>query len=335
MKSGNDHEGEPREPLTDEGLPVELDLVASERSSSPVLVDPGELNHRGMEPMFSVSPRAIAVVSLIFGVSCLIALVVVTATRSADVLSTVALVLATVAFGVQLLISSAQNQSTTQQGLRSEQLNTQTRALLAEMQTTSRGTEAMVREQFGQLLRAFMDAANSAAGKHFDEAEFERRLLTNIRREAAIAQPAAESTPTTLRAATTTERIRRSNSPGGLRQSSWTSGPFPTEEEAQPVLADLLALSSAARDRLRSFGEDDASEGGGASYVGYRAIPNSASAAEHSELEKRGLIHLVQLPPTENSNGLTYQLTDKGRLGAKVVGATGDVPEWARPLLSV
>lgn len=186
------------------------------------------------EPKIIISPRLIAVVSFIFGVGCLASLAIVAAVRDADVLATTALALAIVAFGVQLLVSAAESQSSTQQSLRSEQLNTQTRALLAEMQTTARGTERMVREQFGQLLRAFMDAAKqTGGGKDFDPEAFEERLMANIRRDAVISGGAPESPAERSRAAEMLRRRRQQDAEAQEARKK-AAGPFPIGSGGRP-----------------------------------------------------------------------------------------------------
>lgn len=68
-----------------------------------------------VESKFIVSPRAIAVVSVIAALACLTTLVIVGSVRDADALATTALALAVIAFGAQLLTSFTQHALTTQQ----------------------------------------------------------------------------------------------------------------------------------------------------------------------------------------------------------------------------
>jgi hypothetical protein len=300
--------------------------IDPERPPDPIPAPP-------MEAKIVVSPRAAATASFIFGFSCLAALSIITAVKDVDVLSTIALSLAIIAFGVQLLVTTAQNQNTAQQSVRSEQLNTQTRTLLAEMQTTARGTETMVREQFGQLLRAFLDAANSAGGgKSFDEAEFEQRLLTNIRREQALRQ-SASSPPLASATTVSPRRIRREAPPPAV---AYQSGPFPTEEEARPVIEPLLRLSPNARERLKQYALDAQTGGGGSTYVGYPVnSTNPVNIPLNSELAQEGFVNMVRVGGDDGpDDGLVYQLTDLGKLATRVVGGTGEVPEWAAPILA-
>jgi hypothetical protein len=295
------------------------------------------------EPKITLSPRAVAVVSLVVGVACLAALSIVASLKHADALATIALAIAIVSLGIQLLVTAAQNKSTTEQSVRSEQLNTQTRALLAEMQTTARNTETMVRGQFGQLLHAFMDAAKAAeGGKQFNEAAFEQRLLENMRRESALAQTQS-STPRSLqatsagalRSARTLQDARdRARARQQERADQYDAGPFPPEDEGRLVLDDLLQLSPAARTRLKLFAADKADNGGGSEYVGFPpGGPLSELQPLNEELEKPGFLHLVRFPGEgAPGDGLLYQLTEKGDVGARVLGASGDIPTWAAPL---
>jgi hypothetical protein len=328
-EDGSKQEGNQVEP---EALDAEGEVQGIKPTSSvdvPPVTSPSATND--LERKWLVSPRLVAIAAVIFGMACLTSLAVVAAVGDDPALATIALALAVLAFGVQLLVYVAEAQSTTQQMLRSEQLNTQTSSLLTEMQTSARSTEAMVRDQFSQLLRAFLDAAQNAGGggKDFDPDAFERRLMANIRQEAALRGEPRPSQP-----AGGPSRPTRSRSRLADISRVYDAGPFPDEAEARPVLNDLLALSGPARERLRLFGRDKQNiQAGSQAYEGY--APNPAD----DQLKERGLVKLVRLAPEEYAgsptapqNGIVHQLTEKGERAARVLGSSGPVPPWAEAL---
>src|SRR5205085_2470341 len=110
------------------------------------------------------------------------------------------------------------------------------------------------------LLRAFLDAAKIAGGgKDFDPEAFEQRLLENIRREAVIARPdSPAATSTRERARQAALRRARERAQTTLSRPTEDDLPFPSEEEARPVLDDLRTLSTGARARLRDYVRDKA-----------------------------------------------------------------------------
>jgi hypothetical protein len=344
MSSDKPTTGPPGVDLDPQAEPEDAYLDHEERSDAGVgapweyggATDHGDLQRDppavATEPMIVISPRLVGLVAFVFGLACLAALAFVAAVRDADALATVALALAIVAFAVQLLASASQNQSSTQQSLRSEQLNTQTRGLLSEMQTTARGTERMVREQFGQLLRAFMDAAKAAErGKDFDPDEFEQRLMRNMRQQIPLtteASTASSGASVGREAAQTALRRRR-------ERVARASGPFPPQEEAEPIVPDLLAVPLPARSRLRQYGVDKAQIAATPNFNGYEGFPVTGSGSDPLDevLREHGLLHLVRMTGSRTpEDGLAYQLTEKGDLGARILNSEGEVPEWAEPL---
>jgi hypothetical protein len=89
--------------------------------------------------------RVVAIVSGVFGFTCLCVLVVVTSVDNKDALATVALALAILAFGIQLIVFIAQQGLATEQGRRSEQIYGEMRSVLAEIREKAAGTENEVR----------------------------------------------------------------------------------------------------------------------------------------------------------------------------------------------
>jgi hypothetical protein len=312
--------------------------AAMDSSSSDV--EPSQ--YARVEAKFTLSPRAVAVAASVFGIGCLAALAIVADVKKADGLSTIALALAILAFVIQILVFVVQGHTSSQQMLQSEQLNTQTRALLAEMQTTARATQTMVGQQFSQLLRAFMDAAKTADPKEgFDQEAFERRLLANIRREQVEQQigaqaarpPATARSPSTISTAQRRAALDRARARRRSTTRRYDAGPFPPEVEARPVLPDLQELSPAAKRRLQSYGADKHDERPN-DYEGYPLSPEYRAVEE--PLVDRGLIQMLRLPPSEGGpdDGLVYRLTDKGDLAARILNASGTIPAWATAIFA-
>ena len=251
-----------------------------------------------------------------------------------------ALALAVIAFGAQLITSFTQHALTTQQSVRSEQLNAETRALLVEMQTTARTTEVLVREQFGRVLAGFMDAAQSAdRGKTIYHDELARRFAENMQREAEIAQAAERATDAVVREAASIRARARSGSSSGAsantarrRRESAEAAAFPTEDEAAPVIEVLRGLSESARRSLITLAEDRETSRDVWDLGGLSADPVSAT---RQELLDRDLIQLVRLPSAAHGpdDRMVHQLTAKGVLAARVLTGSGPVPRWAADLL--
>jgi hypothetical protein len=273
---------------------------------------------------YRVAPRHVVVISTLFGVSCLTVLVVVGYVRDADGLATIALILAIFAFLVQLIVFAVQNQSATQQLLRSEQLNTQTRSLLTEIQTTALGTESLMRDQFAHLLRAFLDAARSAGGvTDFDPVEFESRIMENIRRDLTPRRFPGEDA-----GGRTREMIRQAREARQLDPL-----PFPTEAIGAPLVEVLRDLSEQGRERLRALAVDRATVLASReredtnSRTGYEGLVISA---EDDALIEKEFAELVSEPRAPAR--LVTRLTEFGIQAADLLRAAGPIPAWARPL---
>ena len=123
-----------------------------------------------------VSWQVLAVVLVLVTVASLTSLSIVATIKNVDALSTVALALAVLAFGAQLVGSIVQGQASTQQMLQSERLNAETRSLLSEVRVTSqeiRATQSgLVDRLMGpvlthaaiELLTSFPDEADGQRG---------------------------------------------------------------------------------------------------------------------------------------------------------------------------
>jgi hypothetical protein len=132
--------------------------------------------------------QRIAFASGLVAVASLATLVVVTAVRESDVLSTVALALAILAFAAQLAIAIVQSQAAIEQRGRLEEINGDTRALLADISATTGGVlntlqsqfERVLRHALGEAIPEAVDESVEGDGGKLDPDDFERRVLLKI-----------------------------------------------------------------------------------------------------------------------------------------------------------
>ena len=271
---------------------------------------------------FVVPAKAAATGGLIVAIAALAALALVANAEGADGLSTIALSLAILAFVVQILVFIAQAQASSQQMLQSEQLNTQTRVLLAEVQTSARSTELLVREQFHDLLKAFVDAAPGEGGK-VDMEGFERRLMEGFESRLAAREvrggqrvaSAADVRRSTAERANQDRRARRLETVRLFRR-------FPEEGEGVKALVALKELTPEQRGRLVALAEDEIESVASGSYVGLELT------ADDEDLLRRGLMAKAQLS-VESEMRLVGRLTDDGKAAARLLMGVGEVPSWA------
>lgn len=311
---------------------------ALQRADEPIDTAPATV------PTYSLSPRRIAMFATAVATAALTTLAVVASVEGAQALSTIALVLAILAFVMQILLFVFHSQAAHEQRVRSEQLNAQTRALLAEVQATAQATQAMVSQQFNQLLQAFVSGATTTAEQtKFDPATFEHRLLSNIRSAILPQSPSSgrDLRPPTRPRGEADDRRRESSSsspreasPEAIARLRARRGrlnklqSFPTENEAREAIEILGKLSPQQRFRLQQLGNDEVDSKESGTYVGLERV------ASDDELERAGLVTEARVS-TGDGRQLVMRLTDHGIDAARLFTALGDVPAWARSVLSV
>jgi hypothetical protein len=290
---------------------------------------------------YSLSPRRVGMVAVAFAAASLTALAVVASVEGAEALSTIALVLAIVAFTIQIFLFVVQNQTASEQRVRSEQINTQTRALLAEVRATAQATQAMVSQQFNQLLQAFVTgAAQTAQETKFDPERFEQLLMSNIR---TAAQPPAPATPQTRpvvareRPQSASEqpinvptRVRREQAGIRLRQRNERPSllkSFPASDEGRTAVGLLRDMEPGQRRRLRELAEDEIDSARRGAYVG---LPRSD---EDNGLQDRDFVTSARVEVNNGERKVVTRLTDAGVAAARILTALGDVPDWARDVV--
>jgi hypothetical protein len=284
---------------------------------------------------YSLSPRRVGMFAVAFATASLTALAVVASVEGAEALTTIALVLAIVAFTIQIFLFVVQSQAASEQRVRSEQLNTQTRALLAEVRATAQATQAMVSQQFNQLLQAFVTgAAQTAEETKFDPVSFERRLMSNIRAAAqppatSVAQASGTDGPERTAVRPTPSRLQRERAAARLRTRNERPDrlkAFPSEDEGRASAILLRELEPNLRIRLKRLAEDELFAAERGSYVGI------GPSQEDDALRERNLVTSARVD-TGDGRQVVTRLTDDGVSAARLLTALGEIPTWARDVI--
>ncbi|WP_148272159.1 hypothetical protein [Micromonospora maris] len=97
-------------------------------------------------------------------------LIVVVSIKDVDLLSTIALALAVLAFAAQLIVSLAQAQGSAQQLTQTERVNTETKSALSEVKSTANALLTNQSDQFNKILSALLRSATEDAVREVAEA---------------------------------------------------------------------------------------------------------------------------------------------------------------------
>jgi hypothetical protein len=312
-------------------LPLDLDGVERDIAARDAGRLRGHRRGRRRGSVFVIPAKGSAIGGVVVAIGALTALVLVANAENAEALATIALALAILAFVVQILVFIAQGQAASQQMVQSEQLNTQTRALLTEVQTSARSTERMVGEQFRDLLKAFVES-NDGGKLNMDM--FERRLMETLERrmttrevmsqsQQAVETPASAAQRSRAVSRSTVEQQRRMQEARVLRI-------FPTESEGTAVLGKLKALRSDAREKLQKYLVDEITAAQRGGYVGLplgdEIGPEDQMLIDHKFIAKARVT--AGGHPT-----IVGRLTDEGRIAGRILVATGEIPAWLAPEL--
>lgn len=268
--------------------------------------------------------RRAGLAGVVFGIASAASLVVVASIREADVLATVALTLAVLAFVVQIIVFLVQSSTSSQQMLRGEALYSDTKGLLREVQATAAATQAMLIGQFDTVLRhALRDLPEGAKGTESSEAAPD---LATVREavESELQQRFQEAH----------ERISNQDRPRRTRQrerSETRERQFPDREEGEEALKILDLLSPLALNMLRRYADDLVSSSMTETMPGLYWKEGPSPFRE--ELLKAGLIEESE-PPEPDDERKYGVLTDLGRTAARMLTARGNPPryviEWSQ-----
>lgn len=243
-------------------------------------------------------------------------LAIVATMSKADALATVALALAILSFIIQIGLFIAQSWTSGQQVLHSEELNSDTRAILAEVRENARGTNQMISDQFEKVLTHLLDTTKRTVDESIKgpEAEILNERLGRELRNTLRVQLSESAWPQVRRVQTAEER---------RELALLRSYPSDPEEMAESEAA-LKNLSPKAVIDLNSFAEDE-----------IRALrsPNGITRGlfkslvrNVDELLDAGLVKRTEVPiPWRDQPQYTGQdyfvLTDKGRRIARVLNS--------------
>ncbi|MGC1851288.1 MAG: hypothetical protein WA687_02480 [Solirubrobacterales bacterium] len=260
--------------------------------------------------------RAVSIVSVVFGFTCLGVLVVVTAVDDNDALSTVALALAILAFSVQLIVFIAQQNLASEQGRRNEELYGSMQTVLAEIREKAEGTQADVRTINEKLLSALISKNASDGG---GLAHVLPQLLDPANASPHEGQSDALSWVSRLperRPVLEDERYVQ------------TLESFPSQEEAPELMQQLTALSPNDQDQLKRFGDDEIiARRPGSPFDPWLFAPGNL--LEHGFVEP--------YPPERqpDQGPKVFRLTDRGRNVARLLTANGDPPPYLADLTTI
>ncbi len=275
---------------------------------------------------FVLPARTAAVAASFVAIASLTALAIVADSHDANALSTIALALAILAFVVQIMVFIYQSQTSHQQMLQGEQLYTETRALLTEVRTAANSTETLVREQFRDLLKAFMDAApSSSEGDGIDSDAFEKKLLAGLRREMVSASPPRP--PIVDRATSSVSNRVQENRNKRARDARAIFRSFPEEDEGRPALEKLTQLSVPARERLTALANDEIDSRASGTYLGLE--PEDLDL----DLFSKGLASKARVRVGDDDFQIVTRLSDQGKPVARLLTGIGDVPDYASEFL--
>jgi len=272
-----------------------------------------------------------------------------------DPLATLALVLAILAFVVQIMVYVFQTNASNAALRRAEQVNIETQGFLREIRVSSRKTLEAQDKQFERLLGFVMELvtdrqtttpepdSTSDADKPEPDTESESNSGSSDPAGSTVRGSGPLSEAVRRQSATTLEEFRRRfvepPSPSRARSASEEDRrigeylrSYPSRDEAAEAVGVLRRLSSLATIALKRLGDVEANQ---------RRTGRAVGLAEHidlpgkTELIERGL---AQQPLNDDTR---IALTDAGRRLARiVVTRPSDVvkPEWwdeaLRPLMS-
>lgn len=253
----------------------------------------------------------IAVVSTILMLLSLGALVLVATLQKVDALATIALALAVLSFVIQIGLFVADAWQRSQSETRANQVNIESKSLLAEMKETSRATNELLNRQFDTVLKSLIDATErTVADTKGNDSDLRDRLDRELRRVIS-GGPAPYA--------------KQNDTAEDRAILSQYSVPLDGEELAQ-VRTQIAELSGPAITGLAKLARDDVatrSGEGGAHGFFESMIPGIKDLQEH------GLIETVEAPErlrrANPSDEQFYVLTAPGRVAARFLeGASTD-----------
>lgn len=227
------------------------------------------------------------------------ALVLVATLQKVDALSTIALALAVLSFVIQIGLFVADAWQRSQSETRANQVNIESKSLLAEMKETSRATNELLNRQFDTVLKSLIDATErTVADTKGPDVGLRDRLDRELRRVISGAP---------------TQPQRRKPSAEDRAVLQQYAAPLTGQETAE-VKEKVVQISGPALSGLVKLANDDVetrgAAGGTHGFFG-RMIPGL------EELKGLGLVQVVATPDVfrsaEQPDDAYYALTPAGR----------------------
>lgn len=289
-----------------------------------------------------LAPWVVLLGSGVIGFGSLIALAIVASVRGSEALATIALALAIVSFGIQILVFIVQGRFSILQMVRTEQLYRETSGLLVEVRTAARSTQDFIGNQFTDLLNAFVRAGEKTAEEtKMDPNEFSRLLMQNIRQTSSVPSESAPGGSATearggpgepaSQSETPPRRVVRRPPPLSevAKERLAELDQMPPEDRGRKELEELGALSYPARDRLKNYAEDEVRS------LRRRTLVGMTGSADSFDRELVGLGVVSEFRTTAADGVRTiWRLTDKGKKIVPLFTAPGEVPNYVNEFLT-
>jgi hypothetical protein len=256
----------------------------------------------------SVSWRTVAYVAALIAVSLGATLVLVVATKNADLLATVALALAIITFVAQLLIYVAASAGEARHMQQSLALNRETSNILSEIKARTLSSESIMKEQFDTVLKhALRQEMNLIPGPH--PAPDVEGIRGGIERS---------TEDVSLIVAETIRGAFKAGRDDPMLRHMWT---YPPPEEADRRVRKLAYLSPLALAWFAATAELEITN----RRIGIDPIGMSLARSTPwtDELEGAGLVHKY----IDKDGIARAQLTDSGRDAVRVYRGIGKVPD--------
>jgi hypothetical protein len=302
---------------------------------------------------FSLGERAAAFWALAIAVAAIAGLVISLVSHKSDSrLATIALILASVAFFLQIAFFLVQLWAAREQDRRSSETFRQTEMVLTRIEARSEQTVDVINQQFRFVLeQAF--AARSGVIATVSDRDMETDVTADADEpleESDDAGRGSDGMPELEKsralAAELDKLIGQQNvlrqwdqiaaparhaQPRGRKLPAWAKAflRWPGEEEGKSALDDWDALAPHARDVFRDLAQAtrEAARVGQAGYPGRELTDATPEVID--ELRSRGLIsdELRRVTPGDKLRPFLH-LTDSGAVLARLLTSTGSVPRW-------
>jgi hypothetical protein len=264
---------------------------------------------RETEPRIKVAPAGWTIIGsmgAILGIACLVGIIAVLALKESNTLADIALVMAIIAFIVQLVLSAIQNAITQTATRENQQLNYETSKILEEIKANAAANQSILARQFDTLLNALIrtgstgpDQKTSADGDTDDESPTSRQEF--------LSRPLAWPTLRGFGTSPVPEEERVINE---IR--SW-----PDEDKGIGYAEILDTLSPGAIAMLERYARDEITSRENGYAVGLQMAGTPLAESNYGELSEAGLV--------EESDGMG-RLTDLGRQVVRLLKAQDTPP---------